>query len=65
MSKTSLEVSGRSVEEAVEKGLAQLGLPRQEVDVQVVREASRGILGLGGEDAIVRLTPHTSAQVSE
>lgn len=57
MSKTSLETTARSVEEAIEKGLAQLGLPRDQVDIQVLREASRGILGLGGEDAIVRLTP--------
>jgi spoIIIJ-associated protein len=65
MSKTSLEVSARSVDEAIEKGLAQLGLPRDQVDVQVLRGASRGILGLGGEDAIVRLTPHTQVELPE
>ncbi len=65
MSKTSLEATARSVEEAIEKGLAQLGLPRDEVDIQVLREASRGILGLGGEDAIVRLTPHTPVELPE
>ncbi len=53
---TSLETTGKTVEEATEKGLAQLGLPRDAVDIQVVRQASRGLLGLGGEDAIVRLT---------
>jgi spoIIIJ-associated protein len=65
MSKTSLEVSARSVEEAIEKGLAQLGLPRDQVDIQVLRGASRGILGLGGEDAIVRLTPRTQVEMPE
>ncbi len=53
----SLDVTGKSVEEAIEKGLAQLGLPRDAVDIKVLREASRGILGIGGEDALVRLTP--------
>lgn len=56
MAEPSLETTGKTVEEAIEKGLAQLGLPRDAVDVQVVREASRGLLGLGSEDAIVRLT---------
>ncbi len=65
MSKTSLEVAARSVEDAIEKGLAQLGLARDQVDIQVLRQASRGILGLGGEDALVRLTPHTLVEMSE
>jgi spoIIIJ-associated protein len=50
------EFSGKTVEEAIEKGLAKLGVARDAVNAQVVREGSRGILGLGGEDAIVRLT---------
>lgn len=57
MSETSLEATGKSVEEAIEKGLARLGLPRDAVEIRVVREASRGLLGIGGEDAVVRLTP--------
>ena len=50
------EFSGKTVEDAIAKGLAELGVTRAAVDVQVVREGSRGILGLGGEDAVVRLT---------
>lgn len=61
MSEKSLEASGKSVEEAIEKGLAELGLPRDAVSVEVVREGSRGLLGLGGEEARVRLTPLGSA----
>ena len=57
MSETSLETTGKSVEDAIEKGLARLGLPRDAVEVQVLREGSRGLLGLGGEEAVVRLTP--------
>ncbi len=54
---TSLDSTGKSVEDAIEKGLARLGLPRDAVQIQVVREGSRGLLGLGSEEAIVRLTP--------
>jgi spoIIIJ-associated protein len=57
MPETSLEKSGKSVEDAIEKGLAELGLPRDAVSIQVVREGSRGLLGIGSEEALVRLTP--------
>jgi spoIIIJ-associated protein len=51
-----IEVSARSVEQAIEKALEQLGLTRDQVDVEVVREGSRGLLGLLSEDAVVRVT---------
>jgi spoIIIJ-associated protein len=57
MSAKSLEFSGKSVEEAIEKGLAELGLARDAVNVETLHEGSRGLLGLGGEEARVRLTP--------
>jgi spoIIIJ-associated protein len=57
MTDQNYEFSGKSVEDAIEKGLAELGLERAQASIQVVREASRGMLGIGGEGAIVRLTP--------
>jgi spoIIIJ-associated protein len=50
------EFSGKTTEEAIEKGLAELGVAREAVNIEIVREPSRGILGLGGEEAVVRLT---------
>ena len=50
-----LEIQGASVEEAIENGLAQLGVERKDVIVEVVDEGSSGFLGLGGRDAMVRL----------
>lgn len=51
-----LEVKGEDVDQAIEAGLAQLGLDRSEVSIEVVDEGSSGFLGIGGRDAIVRLT---------
>lgn len=59
--KTTLEIIAPSVEEAVEKGLDQLGLPRDAVEVEVLDPGSRGIFGLGGRQARVRLTIGHSA----
>lgn len=51
----SVEAKGRTVEQAVEAALARLGRSHNEVEVQVLREASRGLLGFGAQDAIVRV----------
>lgn len=54
--RTSLEIIAPIVDEAVEKGLAELGLPIEAVEVEVLDEGSRGIFGIGGRQARVRLT---------
>ena len=53
----SVEIHGRNIETAIDNGLAELGLRRGQVDIEVLRPGSRGVLGIGAEDAIVRLTP--------
>ncbi|MDQ3991187.1 MAG: Jag N-terminal domain-containing protein [Actinomycetota bacterium] len=50
-----IERSAASVEEAVEAALQELGVSEQEVDVEVLREPSRGLLGLKTVDAVVRV----------
>ena len=52
----SIEVSGKSVDEAVQQALARLGKHREEVDISVFQEPSRGTFGLGSKDARVRVT---------
>ena len=50
-----IERSAQSVEEAVEAALAELGASEQEVLVQIVQEPRSGFLGVGGQEAIVRV----------
>lgn len=57
----SLETNGRTVEEAIQKALETLNLSREEVEVAVVKEGKHGILGLGAEEAVVRVQPLASA----
>lgn len=52
----SIEVEGKTVTMAVEKGLAELGLRRDQVEVHVLQEANPGFLGIGAKTARVRLT---------
>ncbi len=53
--KTTLEIIAPTVEEAVAKGLSQLGLREDEVEVEVLDAGSRGFLGLGSRQARIRL----------
>lgn len=51
------EFTGRTVEEAVERGLRELGRRRDQVDIEVLdRGKPANMLGLGGEDARVLLS---------
>jgi spoIIIJ-associated protein len=54
--RANLEIIAPSIEEAIEKGLTDLGLERDAVEVEVLDEGSRGLFGLGTRQARVRLT---------
>jgi spoIIIJ-associated protein len=60
----SIEASGKSVEEAVLQALSRLGKRRDQVDVAVLQEPSRGAFGLRGKDARVRVTVLTNTLAS-
>ncbi len=50
------EFQGKTVEEAIKAGLAALKLKRTQVEIEVLNKGSRGLLGFGAEDALVRMT---------
>lgn len=52
----SVEASGKTVDDAVLQALARLGRRRDEVNIEVLQEPSRGSFGLGMRDARVRVT---------
>lgn len=54
-SERSIEMTGENVEEAIAKGLAELGAAPSDVIVEVLEEPSRGVFGLGARPARVRL----------
>jgi len=61
----SIEVAAPSVDEAVDKALEKLGLDRDEVEVEVLRHPSRGLLGLLSEDALVRVSAKAPVPAKE
>lgn len=54
--RTNLEIIAPTIEEAIEKGLNDLGLARESVEIEVLDEGSKGLFGLGNRQARIRLT---------
>ena len=54
--RATLEKIAPTIEEAISEGLAELGLTEDSVDVEVLDGGSRGLLGIGGRQARVRLS---------
>src|SRR5687768_9124703 len=52
-----IDISGPTLEDAIEAGLKKLGLNRNDVIIEIIEEGSRGMLGIGAREAKVRLTP--------
>jgi spoIIIJ-associated protein len=57
----SIEISAKTANEAIAQALQKLGKTQNEVDITVISEGSRGILGIGAEDARVRVTVRAPA----
>ncbi len=51
-----IEAQGSDVEAAIASGLAKLRANRADVEIEVLDRGSKGLLGIGARDAIVRLT---------
>jgi spoIIIJ-associated protein len=52
----SVESHGKTVDEAIGQALRRLGRQRDEVEITVLSEGSRGVFGIGAEHARVRVT---------
>ena len=51
-----IEVSAKTVEEAITKACIEMGTSSDNVDIEVVSEGSGGFLGLGSKPAVVKAT---------
>ena len=55
LQRATIEIIAPTINDAIEKGLAELDLPRDAVDIEILDEGSRGLFGLGAHQARVRL----------
>ncbi len=54
--KTSLEVIAPTVEEAIARGAEELGIPEDDLQVEVLDEGGKGFLGISPRQARIRLS---------
>lgn len=55
MTKAIIDISAKTVEEAIQKAALELGVSRDEIDYEVVDSGSKGLLGfIGTKDAQIR-----------
>ena len=51
-----IDVTGKTEDEALRKGLEQLGMDRDDVSVSILERAKSGFLGIGASPARIRIT---------
>jgi spoIIIJ-associated protein len=52
-----LEISGKTVDEAIQVALEKLGLSEDQVEVVVLKKGRSGVLGMGAEEARIKVKP--------
>ena len=58
----TIEKTAKTVDEAIDKALSELNVAMDEADVEILETGSKGIFGLGGKDAKVRVTVKGNAE---
>ncbi len=52
----NIEISAKTIDAAIEKGLEELGVDRESVTVEVLENPKSGFLGIGGQNAKILMT---------
>ncbi len=52
----SVEITAKTVDEAIEIAIAELKLDRSNIKVEVLDSGSKGLFGIGAKEAVVRVT---------
>lgn len=65
MEKEKIVMRDITVAKAVSRGLDQLGLDSQDVDIEIISEGKKGLFGFGSKEAVVELTPKHLPELEE
>jgi len=59
-----IEISAKSVDEALTEASIKLGIPSSEIEYEVVEKGSTGFLGIGSKDAVIKARKKFSVEES-
>ncbi len=62
---SAVETAGSTIEEAVAAALTQLKADREQVEIEILAQATKGFLGIGGRKARVRATLRNPVSLQE
>ena len=57
-----IEVSGKTVDDAITEALVQLGTTSDRIEYEVIEKGSNGFLGIGNKDALIRVKKKDTTQ---
>ena len=57
-----LEITAKTVEEAIEEAEKQLGIGREQFEIVIIRKGKSGIFGMGGEEAVIKVKSLISSE---
>ncbi|MGF3112106.1 RNA-binding cell elongation regulator Jag/EloR [Facklamia sp. P9177] len=61
----NMTVRAENVELAIEKGLKQLRISREEADIRIISEGKKGFFGFGKQEAVVHIEAKTDLSLKE
>ena len=62
---TFREFTGKNVEEAIRSAMAEFSADLGDLDIEILAQGSRGVLGVGGEDARILAAPKSAVDAAE
>jgi spoIIIJ-associated protein len=62
---TFREFTGKNVEEAIRSAMKEFSSDLGELDIEILAQGSRGILGVGGEEARILAAPKSAVAAAE
>lgn len=64
--KQSLEIKSKNIDDAISKALGQFSVSREDIEVEVIKEPTKGFLGLiGSKDGIYKITVKQKEEVTK
>ncbi|MGZ8481096.1 MAG: RNA-binding cell elongation regulator Jag/EloR [Candidatus Limnocylindria bacterium] len=62
---TFREFSGKNVEQAIRTAMAEFGADLSELDIEILSQGSKGVLGVGAEEARILAAPKSAVAAAE
>jgi spoIIIJ-associated protein len=62
---TFREFTGKNVEEAIRSAMAEFSADLGDLDIEILSQGSRGVLGVGGEEARILAAPKSAVDAAE